>query len=453
MRPPAWLVTAAALVLVLTGCGQSVVPPNASPRELVAVPDFDGDGRADIVYGIGSTHGRVAVQYGSGEKAGFERTDAGGPAAAGDDNVRGFGDGLLAADLNSDGFSDLVVVDSTVGDGGSALYLIFGSTDGLKVAQARRYALAGIGGTPVLLTEPDKLLVVAGGGSGDAGALTTLRIGPDGLPIAEAAILGQRALTGEAKPGDRFGAALAASGNTLLVGVPGKDVGSIKDAGALLVATYQGAGVLSGRLQTIDPARRGNGPAAGDRLGATVAVGDGYAAAGLPGRTVGADEAGAVLVFALGAFESARMIDESTSELSAQPAENEHFGASVAVVRVCQGAPGLLIGAVEEQVDDVVGAGAAWVVPLTASAECPVKRLAEGGVLAGRPTEMGLVGAVVGSVRTGPGQADTLIVAAPSRTEDSVAARVFTVPPPYEASTMIADGLLLNEEGTIAIAS
>ena len=296
MRSPGVLLTAVALALVQVGCSQSAVPtqaPSAAVRPRAAVPDFDGDGRADLVFGIGSTHGRVVVENGSGDKVGFERTDAGGPADPSDDNVRGFGDGVLAADLNSDSFSDLVVVDSTVGGGGSAIYLIFGSKDGLRVAEARRYPVAGIGGTPALLTTPDKLLVVAGGGSGDDGALTTFRIGPDGLPVDGAAVLSQRSLTGESRPGDRFGAALAASGDTLLVGVPGKDVGSATDAGAVFVATYQGGGAFRGRLETLDPARRGNGPASGDRLGASVAITDGYAAAGLPGRQVGAAGAGA----------------------------------------------------------------------------------------------------------------------------------------------------------------
>ena len=452
MRSPRRLVTAAALVLVLTGCSQPAVPWSVSPaRSSSVVPDFDGDDRADLVYGIGSTHGRVAVGYGSGKTVSFERTDVGGPASDSDDSVRGFGDGVLAADLNTDGFSDLVVVDFTVGAGGSAVYLIFGGKDGLNLAQARRYPVAGVSGTPALLSAPDKLLVVAGGGSGDGGALTTFRIGSDGLPLGTPAILSQRSLTGEASPGDRFGAALAASGDTLVVGVPGKDIGAATDAGALFVATYQGEGAFRGRLETIDPARRGAGPSSGDRLGASVAVADGQVAAGLPGRSVGRADAGAVLVFPVGAFGSARMIDESSAELSAQPAGGEQFGSSVALIRVCTGVPGVLVGAFGENVDDVDTAGAAWVIPLTASADCPVRRIAEGGVLSGRPTQMGLVGAVVGSLRTGPDQADTVIVAAPSRTEDSVAARIFRVAPAYTDSALVADRMLLNEEGTIAL--
>ncbi len=452
MRSPRWLVAAAALLLVLTGCSPSAVPSSAIPARSGSVaPDFDGDGTADLVYGIGSTHGRVAVSYGTGKTVSFERTDVGGPASESDDNVRGFGDGVLAADLNADGLSDLVVVDSTVDAGGSAVYLIFGADDGLNLAQAHRYPVAGVGGTPALLSEPDLLLVVAGGGDGDGGALTTFRIGSDGLPLGAAAILTQRALTGEANPGDRFGAALAASADTLVVGVPGKGVDTATLAGAVFVATYQGQGVLSGRLETIDPARRGEGPRSGDRLGASVAVADGRVAAGMPGRTVGRLDAGAVLVFPAGDFGSARMIDESANELSGKPASGEQFGSSVALIRVCDGAPGVLVGAFAEAVDGVDGAGAAWVIPLTASADCPAKRIAEGGVLSGRPTQMGLVGAAVGRLRTGSEQADTLIVAAPSRTEDSVAARVFRVPPPYADSAVVADGLLLNEEGTIAL--
>jgi hypothetical protein len=95
---------------------------------------------------------------------------------------------------------------------------------------------------------------------------------------------------GTAEAGDRFGAAIASGG--LLVGVPGEDVGRIKNAGLVQTFGYPRSVLESGAYTQNSPGVPGVAEA-GDRFGA--AVSDGIfqcneqvtAAVGAPGEDIG----------------------------------------------------------------------------------------------------------------------------------------------------------------------
>jgi hypothetical protein len=102
-----------------------------------------------------------------------------------------------------------------------------------------------------------------------------------------------------AEAGDLFGAALASWDSVLLVGVPGEDVGTIKDAGSIHRFTSAGSvPKLSGaREQTLNQDSSGvaDTAEAGDQFGTSVALAARGAVVGVPGEEVGPEvDAGAV---------------------------------------------------------------------------------------------------------------------------------------------------------------
>ncbi len=121
---------------------------------------------------------------------------------------------------------------------------------------------------------------------------------PDG-PIALVLSQASRGVPGTAEKGDRFGTSVhlvpARGGGapTLLVGTPGEDVGSKKDAGSVTVARISSDLELSGTVRTLDQNSTGMAGSveAGDQLGAAVSsVQYGSSVAhlvGAPGEDVG----------------------------------------------------------------------------------------------------------------------------------------------------------------------
>ena len=162
----------------------------------------------------------VVVTYGSGRSQRFGWSDV--YAATSPDGPTGFGQGLLARDLDRDGLTDLVVVDS-------AIQVLFGSTSGLRPGDAHRYPVpAGVGvvsGTPALIESPTPVLVVGASvprSVARGGAILAYRLGTDGLPAGEPIVLSQRDLPGADETGDGFGTSLAASDPSLSWGPPGR---------------------------------------------------------------------------------------------------------------------------------------------------------------------------------------------------------------------------------------
>ncbi|MFZ0529778.1 MAG: hypothetical protein WAL91_04480 [Propionicimonas sp.] len=462
-------VIGSAVVAVVVGCSgvgsPSATAPASSPPVVpaqaagTAFPDFDGDARADLVHGVGSTRGEVVVAYGSGTTTSFSRTDAGGIDPS-PDNTMGFGQGLLARDLNADRFTDLVVVDQAQGGAGSAIYLVFGSASGLQTSAARRYGvpggLFGFRGTPALVEEPGRLLAVgasAPASVAQGGAFVAYPLGSDGLPDADPVILSQQNLPGADEPGDAFGSALAADRDLLLVGAPGEDVGRAADAGAVTVLRSRGGVGFTGSVLTQDSPGVAGRAEAGDRFGTVVAVADGYAAVGVPAEDDAVPDAGAVATFtvAQGRLTPLATLTQETKGVPGVSEPGDRFGSAVAVIRGCPKAASLLVGAPGEAVGATFDAGAAWVLPL--STACPTRlRVAEGRGPGGAATEMASIGSAVSVLREADTAADTIVLTAPGVSEEGVYGRVLTLPPPYAGDpAVVAADLHLNEEGTIAL--
>jgi FG-GAP repeat len=322
----------------------------------VATGDFNGDIFTDLAVGVPGENvgaiadaGAVEVFYGGG----------GGLPSVGDQLLRQGASGLagtaeagdrfgaaLATGLVDDGDeADLAIGAPNEDVGGTAdagaVSLVDGAAGGLlgsgnmlitentpetgdRFGQAVEIGdLSGGGGT----AGPDDLAVGAPGenvgATVDAGAVSLIESADDGsgLPAGAAQerfFQGDGGVPGASETGDRFGAALAgglfgSGGTDLAVGVPGEDVGSAGDAGAVvvLVSPTLHQLLIQGGATTV-----GSVPGAseaGDQFGAALATGDFDAnnadnlVIGAPGENLGTvADAGAVISLcgSEGLFES-----------------------------------------------------------------------------------------------------------------------------------------------------
>ena len=421
----------------------------------MANPDFDGDGRADLVVGDGGTVGRVIVHYGAGTELRF-----GSRAITGTDATN-FGDVLLARDLNADGYTDLVVGSP---NSDPAVVEIFGGPSGLDPKGARQLdvpeGLTGFGAALALVDLPTPTLVVAApgatGGVLTGGAVAMYRLGADGLPSGAPRVVGQGSpeIAGDPETGDGFGSALASTGDWLFIGVPREDLGPARDAGAVVALRFADDGFTASQL-TQDSPGVATDPETEDRFGLALAAGDGHLAVGVPLEDLDEPNVGIIQPFEIAgdALKPLPSLDQGT--LPGDPEAGDAFGRTLAITRPCAGVAGVLVGAPDEAIGSIRQAGSVWLVPITPSETCKAVQVYEG--LNGEPpiaTENALYGSAVSVLRTGTDQADTLVIVSAGIREEGVLARVLTLAPPYDQpGVVVLNQLVVREEGRVTLSS
>jgi hypothetical protein len=248
-----------------------------------AVGDFDGDGLGDAAYGDPAAGRSTACPAGFGAivvHAGADPTRAvrlargaglSGAATCG----AALGTGLAAADIDGDGFDDLVVgaPGLTVGQ----IQVVFGSRAGLSSRQtiASGPTIDGAGarfGAAIAAGDFDcdgfaDVAVAAPaadvGSAADAGAVTVLA-GRAGGVAATGPRLVQTAFGDPAEPGDQFGFSLAAGDldaggpaecgcDDLAISAALDDVGAARDAGLVHVLYGGTSGPGSGGADLVAP--------------------------------------------------------------------------------------------------------------------------------------------------------------------------------------------------------
>jgi len=414
-----------------------------------AAPDFDGDGGADLVVGTGTRPGRVSIRYANGASTDLERQDVD-PAHAGSAD---FGQALLARDLNGDGYTDLVISDPGV-ELGLTLFLLYGGPGGLDLAGPVTLTSdsPGAGHALALVAAPAPVLAVGGANE----AVLTWPIGEDGRPGAGPATLDPSSLGLPAPaPGGRFGTSLASDGSLLVVGAPGETVNGARQAGAVYLVDF---GTEPVQAQRITEATRGVPGEArtGSRFGAAVAASRDLVVVGVPGESRkdarGRSQAGAgmlvVLEFSAGSLSSAMAYDQLG--LHGRISAGDGFGSTLAVARPCRDAVGVIAGAWAEAVGADEQAGSVWLIPL-GEAGCGPVQLRDGQGLAAKAGPNTVVGSAVSALRAGS-DGDTLVIAAQGNSEEGVPGRVLTLEYPYtDPPAVVFAGLAVKEERTIAL--
>jgi hypothetical protein len=323
---------------------QAVPEPGDAFGSAVATGDYNGDLFTDLAVGVPGENVGATADAGAVEV--FYGTGLGGLPSVGDQLLRQGANGMagtaeagdrfgaaLASGLVDDGDEADLAVGAPNEDVGAtadagAVSLVDGAAGGLLGSANQlivettpetgdRFGaaveigdLSGGGGT----AGPDDLAIGAPsenvGSTVDAGAVTLIDAADDGSGLGgvqERFFQGDSGVPGASETGDRFGAALAgglfgSGGIDLAVGVPGEDVGSAGDAGAVVVLV----GPTLHQLFTQGGATTGGSvPGAsesGDQFGAALGTGDfdGNSAdnlvIGAPGEDLGTvADAGAVI--------------------------------------------------------------------------------------------------------------------------------------------------------------
>jgi hypothetical protein len=297
----AWL-----LIAALIGCVSWAAPVKmAAGADQVQVSatsgrsDFNGDGFGDLAVGAADA---VHVFYGSASGLTTVGNQLWNQDSPGIEGV-GFGGGQAAGDFNGDGFGDLAVGGDgdSGGPSGGSVNVIYGSAAGLTSVGSQLWSQNSTG------------------------------------------------IAGTAEDGDEFGSSLAAAnfGNSnhddLLVGVPGEDVGSVVDAGAIqiLYGSADGLASTGNQLWTQNGTAIASFAEESDRFGCTVAAGNfgknGYADAAVGACFEGIGELdGAGVVHVL--FGSAAGLTSSGSQMWSQNSrgvpgaaeEYDSFGSTLA---------------------------------------------------------------------------------------------------------------------------
>ena len=310
LRRTALSATAAAAV----ACVIAVAPASAAMTAHHC--DFDGDGRDDQALGVPGESiagvadmGAVSVIYGT----------AGGLAAGGDQlwhqgvtNVEGapepgdiLGTALACGDFDDDGFGDLAMGgpgEDITGDANAGVVnVLYGTGGGLSAAgdQAWSQDSTSIDGTAdsgdrfgsALATGDfdddgfDDLAIGAPAEDSLAGSINVIYGSARGLTAAGDERLHQDTSgigSAVAENGDRFGEALAAGDfdrdgtDDLAIGMPGEDVGSVGQAGAVMVlrGSASGLSTVGDKVWTQDTASVQGVAEARDRFGSALAAAD-----------------------------------------------------------------------------------------------------------------------------------------------------------------------------------
>ncbi len=410
----------------------------------VAVPDFDGDGRADLAFSHASTPD-LTVRYGNGTVVQITGTEVLGEEGT-------LGSAVLARDLNADGYTDLVLGASTYSDYVSRVHVLFGSPAGLQVSSQPSFGIPALNQVVslALVTAPVPRLAVGLDNSATEGGVGTVAVydlGPDGLPKSEPAFLTPGSGTVPAAAGTYFAIRLAAWENHLYVGAHYTLVGKVHSGGVLAV-DFGPTGVTATKLVTRSTKGVPGKARENDSFGFSVAARDGYLAVGIPGDNIPSIKAsGSVQLFRItsSGLVPGRLIWQGTRGVPGTADRYDDFGRSVALGTVCPGVLGVIVGNPEERppTTDVMAAGAAWVIPLKTKKGCRAIGLRQGKGLPGHPTENYNLGQGVAVIRDRGAKVD--LVAISGATTSDPEGRVFLWSPKTRKviATFTVDGAAL----------
>jgi hypothetical protein len=256
------------------------------------------------------------------------------------------------------------------------------------------------------------------GGKLDAGAVFRYAVSAEGtISYLQTITQDSSLVPGAAEAGDHFGAVLAGGGvNGVVVGVPDEDIGSRKDAGTVQrLRTDRTADTLIAATDLNQDTAGVPGTAeAGDHFGAALSR-NGHAV-GVPGEDVGKlKDAGSVQTFGptrtpVDSLAPSVAYTQNSTGIPGTAEAGDRFGAAVSEgIYQCNENVSVVIGAPGEDIGKVKDAGSVTVALEPAISglilsQCPAKAYSQGSGLPGKAEAGDQLGAAVG---TKPGDPDT----------------------------------------------
>jgi hypothetical protein len=278
----------------------------------ITTGDYDGDGDTDLVYGEnGEEHG--AIRFRPGPLTADPVT----PTTLRRYSMGGRTSALATGDFDGDGRDDLATTWRALDDSGTFITRWddqaepaqwWSDADRGSALTAADFDQDGTDDLAVGLVQPNPETETTHCEDRLGGAVLLLKGSKTAKFGTEHDCLTQSSpeVGGAAEQGDDFGAALSAgdlngdSRPELVVGVPGEDVGTVKDAGGFVVMNGTEKGLYGGLARSQSTPNMPGTAEAGDRFGAQVAVGD-YNRDGLwdtavsaPGENAGDPRSGGV---------------------------------------------------------------------------------------------------------------------------------------------------------------
>jgi hypothetical protein len=316
----------------------------------LAIGDVDGNGCADLIVGEpGEDAGAGQVIVIPADENGLDlakrtvlRQGRGGVAGRSEADDR-FGS---AVDWSPDGLWIGAPYEDLAGAKDAGVVTTFSGSSSVVASRELAQGQDGIPGKPER-GDHFGMALAAGQAVGAPGEDVT-RVGTDaGLVAVFDPDQGWGRAAQGASAGDRLGAAVAGGGELLMAGAPGDDVGKAVDAGSVRL--------LAPLVDTLTLADAGRKPVAGDRFGASLVSIPGHSAIGIPGRDVGKSRNAGAVAFAWAEYEGEEedgegwivelgsVVTQDSARVSDKAESSDAFGASLGVgVRgwLAVGAPG-----------------------------------------------------------------------------------------------------------------
>lgn len=374
-------ISSALLAVVTTVAGLVAAAPQAH-ADGTLINDIDCDGTVDYAVGVpgyNSSSGAVEVLLsgnGTPHRQVFTPNDIGGSTG-----VNGqFGSVIEVSDLDQDGCSDLIVgqpfprVSDTDPAEAGRVSIVYGSGTGLDFSRNRIVSLGEpddwFGGSIAVLGAPVPTALVVGapfywgndtyygggiavyplvGGEVDEAGVKILTQNSPGVPSSS-------------RTADAFGWAVAASGNTVLVGTPNEDISGKSNAGQATLLTFDSTLAISyAKAINQDTSGVPDGTSTSDLFGASVAASANWFAIGAPGENLGTVvNAGLVQPFTYtpgGSISPKSAIHQNSTGVPGSNEKNDYFGDSITFFRPAAGARALAIGAPRENIGTAADAG------------------------------------------------------------------------------------------------